>query len=208
MTFENLYDQVTEHGDRDFIVYFQDEKKCAVTGTEYRKITDYFTSFLSEKLSGIEEKSWVALKSKNDPFWFAALFALLRLGYNVLMMDADADDVQTEAFRCQCGFKAIVADRECKCGDLPCITMNEIKESDKVKFCGKSRWSNKIGFCTSGTTGNAKIYVFSAEAICWQCENIAYFALNNKEITGSQLVPGMENNPILLTMPFRHCMGF
>lgn len=208
MTFEKLFDLVVKkHTDDDFIVYFKDAVRQSMTGADYDRKTDAIAALLEKRLSSVKPGVWTALKAGNNPLWFAALFALLKIGYKVVMLDANSTAEQVEAFRQQSDFKAVITDRTESFENVETITFNEFEnifEGTPERVC----WSDKIGFCTSGTTGNARIYVFTADAICWQCENISYYALHNEEVIASQRVKGMQDNPILLTLPFRHCMGF
>jgi hypothetical protein len=79
-------------------------------------------------------------------------------------MDMNADRDSVEAFAKQSDMAAIVTENKEDYPDLINITMSEIKNVGEG--APKSvKWSDRIAFCTSGTTGRAKVFVFNANSV-------------------------------------------
>ena len=189
------------------ITWFKNGEKHTAGGKEYAAITDSVAAVLEKKFSGIEKGSWIGLKSNNHYLWLAVFFGLLKIGYPVLLLDANASEDSLEAFTAQSHMKAIVTDTPESHGDMLNVSMAELEEcteSSPENVC----WESRIAFCTSGTTGMAKIYVFYADAIYAQCINVSDYLLHDKGITGTRNEGGVQANPMLLTLPLRHCLGF
>ncbi|MCF0117791.1 MAG: AMP-binding protein, partial [Bacilli bacterium] len=66
----------------------------------------------------------------------------------------------------------------------------------------KENWANEIAFCTSGTTGDSRVFVYDGERIF----NQIYAAYNMPKITADIMYLG--NIRLLGLLPFSHIFGF
>lgn len=110
------------------ITWFKNGEKHTAGGKEYAAITDSVAAVLEKKFSGIEKGSWIGLKSNNHYLWLAVFFGLLKIGYPVLLLDANASEDSLEAFTAQSHMKAIVTDTPESHGDMLNVSMAELEE--------------------------------------------------------------------------------
>ncbi|SFK43999.1 Acyl-CoA synthetase (AMP-forming)/AMP-acid ligase II [Lachnospiraceae bacterium KH1T2] len=208
MDFSEVYRITIENfKGKKLLTWFRSGEEFTVDGKGYAGMVDAAASELEKKLSSIEKGKWIGLKSDNHYLWFAVFFGLLKIGYPVLLIDANASKEQVEAFRMQADMRAIITDKAEDHTGLVNVTMEELEKAEAGEIKEVS-WESRIAFCTSGTTGRAKVYVFYADAIYAQCLNVSKCLLHDEGIVGTRNEGGVQANPMLLTLPLRHCLGF
>ncbi len=189
------------------LTWFNDGEEVTVDGKKYEDYVDAVASEFENRFLPINKGQWIGLKSDNHYLWFAVFFGLLKIGYPVLLIDANADKDQIEAFRLQADMKAIVTDDPEEYNGLLNVSMRELEKVPFGRKCLPS-WESRVAFCTSGTTGRAKVYVFYADAMYAQCINVSNCILHDKGIISTWNEGGVQANSMLLTLPLRHCLGF
>lgn len=208
MTFENVYQNIIgSYSGKEFLTFYENGQKKIMSSSDYMTKTDAISATLEDYMTAVPKGSWVGIKLGNTPYWFAVFFGLLKIGYKVVLLDNNYSSEAIYAFRDQANIKAIVSDRNETYEDILMIPYNEI--CDKRTGAPKNIcWESKISFCTSGTTGNAKMYVFYAETVEYQSINIGNYFKNSPEMVSSRGDRTIYESYFLLTQPFRHCLGF
>ena len=208
MTFEKVFEHIVKAYEGDeFLIFYENGTRKVMTKDEYVAKTNAIAAALEPYFVDIPKHSWVSIKVGNDPYWFSTFFALLEIGYKVILLDNNYQKESILAFKEQSDMKAIVADKADAYEGIKVIPYNEIKNangSEPKDTC----WESKIAFCTSGTTGNAKMYVFYADTVEYQSMNIGGYFRNNEEIVATRGDRKVSESYTLLTQPFRHCLGF
>ncbi|MBR0485684.1 MAG: acyl--CoA ligase [Oscillospiraceae bacterium] len=208
MTFENVFQKIIKgYLGKEFLTYYENGVRTVLTSQEYVKKTDAIACSLECRMKEIPKDSWVGIKVANDAFWFATFFGLLKIGYNVVLLDNNYSESAIYAFIKQAHIKAIVSDRTETYQDVLMIPYQEIRnvsEGTPQEIC----WASKLSFCTSGTTSNAKMYVFYAKTVDYQAVNIADYYINDEEAVSTRGNRTIAESYFLLTQPFRHCLGF
>lgn len=208
MNFADVYNiTIKKFSDNQLITWFSRQKANVIRGNDYEKMIDSIAAELEERFCNIEKGEWIGLKSDNHYLWFATFFALLKIGYPVLLLTPSTDEVAAKSFLEQANLKAIITDNVENYYSIINIPIKELENCSK-KEPNTIYWEDRIAFCTSGTIGKAKIYVYHAEAIYTQCTNISKFLLDDERIVKLYTKEGPANNPSLLTLPLAHCMGF
>lgn len=208
MNFEKIFCQnVVEYRGSEFMTYYDGEKRVILSNEDYIRKTNAVAATLEKQLDKVEKGTWVGLKVNNSPFWFAVMFALLKIGHKVIFMDPNCSSEALEAFQEQSQMVALVTDKEDKTEGMVVIDYKVLENVCDGEPANVS-WEEKIAFCTSGTTGNAKIYVFHAEAVAEQCKNVMDYFLTNPDMVKSRGNRSIYESYVLLTLPFRHCLGF
>jgi len=128
-------------------------------------------------------------------FW-----AILSCGYRVLLIDARLPKENSEVLIKQAKAKAIICDEIHEYSVLRLTPARIEEQNPDFKFA--EMWANEVIFCSSGTTGDAKMMVFNGSNLCHQI----YAAYGMAETTRDIMNPGAIN--IVALVPFHHIFGF
>ncbi len=208
MTFENVYMEVSRlFNDRPMLTWFENGEKKSFDSDGFYRMTDKTAKILEKKFMNIPKGSWIGLKCRNSPLWYPVFFGLLKIGYPVLLLDSAIDDMALASFAEQSAMKGIVSDKPENLDSVICCETSEIDLSESGTPDSVS-WEHRIAFCTSGTTGQAKIYVFYADAVMEQSVNIRKVYNENKIIAATGAGDEKADYPVLQSLPQRHCLGF
>lgn len=199
---QDIYELATSlHGKEKACIYFdEDGKKKSYTYEAYKGHVYYLSRHLSGALSSIPSGSLVALKLRNCPSWPLLFWAILMSGHPVLLIDAKLAQSNTANLLRQSGAKALVAN-EMERYDVPLFRLNDIRNAEEDESFAP-RWADEVIFCSSGTTGEAKMMVYDGAALC---EQIA-LAIDMPQETPLILHPGTSN--VLAMIPLHHIFGF
>lgn len=201
-TFQDIYEMATTiHGLETACIYFdEDGKKQSYNYEKYKTKTFYLAQRLSTALSAVPAGSTVALKLKNCPTWPHMFWAILMTGHIPLLINSALPHDNTQNLLNQASAKAIIANEE-KGYDVLSLRFNKITNSE-IDDNFNPTWANQVIFCSSGTTGAAKMMVSDGNA---NCEQIAS-AIDMPKEALLILHPGVTN--ILAMIPFHHIFGF
>jgi long-subunit acyl-CoA synthetase (AMP-forming) len=199
---QDIFLMAMENHRNDTAISYIDDKNRIIRYNydQYRTITFKLASKLDKVLNGITKKEIVALKLKNSPNWIHMFWAILSCGYRVLLIDARLPKDNTDLLIKQGNAKAIIAD-EINEYSVPRFSFSDVEEQEpNYKFA--EMWANEVIFCSSGTTGEAKMMVFNGNNLCHQI----YAAYGMPETTRDIMYPGPIN--IMALVPFHHIFGF
>ncbi len=198
------------------IEYFVEGEKKALSGDQYVQHIQCMSNYLSVALGDLESDAWVALKSPNTVYWFGVMFALMKCGFRVMLVDDQSSDLLNAHFVKEAGLRAFITDRPANIPGVRDLLISEVEGisdeailSDPETYppVGDDRWADKVSFHTSGTTGTAKAYVFSAESIVNTVRNVAFYWNGNEKINERKF-DSAETHRSILALPFRHISGF
>ena len=201
-TLRDIYEVSTStHANEKACIYFdEDGKKQSYSYADYKSRCYYLARHLSSALAGVPAGAIVALKLRNCPSWPLLFWAILMGGHPVLLIDAKLAHENTENLLRQSQAKAILVNEEESYSVLS-LRVNDVKNAeDNPSFA--AHWANQVIFCSSGTTGEAKMMVTDGEALCCQIAG----ALNMPQETLDILHAGKTN--ILTMIPLHHIFGF
>src|SRR5574344_1151735 len=183
------------------LVYFDESnRKISLSYSEYKSQAFVMASKLSSALSGIPGGTVVALKLKNGPKWPLLFWAILMNGHTPLLIDAKLPKANAENLVAQAKAKAIITNDE-ETFAVPSFRVNDIS-SQQADYAFSPDWADHVIFCSSGTTGDAKMMVYNGKNLCSQL----LASQNMGDITPDILHPGTTN--ILAMIPFHHIFGF
>ena len=201
-TLQEIFLAATNNHKRDRAITFINEKDKIVTikYKAYRVYSFEFASRISQKLSELPSGSVVALKVKNCPDWPFLFWGILMNGFVPFLVDAKLPKENTENLIKESKAQAIITE-EIFSYSVTSVNLANLKEV-KVNFKFAEKWADKVIFCSSGTTGNVKLMIYSGSNLCHQIAA----ALDMPETTGDIMYPGEIN--ILAHIPFHHIFGF
>ncbi len=201
-TFHDIYEMAMNlHGLETATVYLdEDDKLHEYNYEQYKTITYQLAEKMATALSGIPAGSIVALKLRNSPTWPHMFWALLMTGHTPLLIDAKLPQENTENLLKQAKAKAIICN-EATIYSIPSFRINKITQSEP-DYNFTPVWENEVIFCSSGTTGNAKMMISDGNAMCHQIA----CALDLPSESLTIMHPGRIRN--LAMIPFHHIFGF
>ena len=182
-------------------IYFDESGKPKRKTYESFKNSVYLTAGkLSKLLSGIPAGAIVGIKLKNSPRWPVIFWALLMCGHSVLLIDAKLAKDNTNNLLTQAKAKAIVSNDE----EEFCVQQFRINEiyNAEADYSFQPDWANHVIFCSSGTTGDAKMMVYTGRNLVAQI----VASIDMPESTLDLMYPGPIR--ILAMLPFHHIFGF
>ena len=201
-TIEVLYQAIMGR-DKKAIAYLyfdEDNKAKTVTYGEWDEQCKRAARQFSSLMKDVEKNSIVGLKIKNSPRWPILYWAIVMNGFVPLLIDARLPKENTDNLLRQAKAKALIANDE-ETFIVPSYRVNEILNREENKEFVPT-FSNQMIFCSSGTTGDAKMMIFEGKNLCAQ----VLASLNIPEKTADLMYP----SPLrcLAMLPFHHVFGF
>lgn len=201
-TLEDLYNFIMTQNEKQVAyMYFNDSgtyRKC--TYGEYKDKVFVTASKLSKAFQGIPHGAVIGLKLKNSPYWGIFFWAILMTGHTPLLIDAKLPIENTNNLLKQSSAKGLVANDEADfC--VPKFRINEINNLNR-DYEFTTDFANHIIFCSSGTTGDAKMMVYRGQNLVNQiCEAKAFIGE-----TRTLIYPGKLR--VFAMLPLHHIFGF
>ncbi|MCR4562112.1 MAG: AMP-binding protein [Bacilli bacterium] len=202
ITLKDIYKKLIARNKKNrCCLYFDEDGKMQDYDYErYDHLIRHLAPHIAGAFKDLAPGDLVALKIRNSPNWPLVFWAVLMAGFNLLLIDAKLPKENTENLLRQSGAKALIAN-EVEVYPVPSFRLNMLKAADGVDIADRI-WGNEVTFCSSGTTGEAKMMVYNGYNIAQQL-----LAANDmpKE-TGNIMHPGRIN--IFCMIPFHHIFGF
>lgn len=201
-TMEDIFNEIVRNEPKENAYLYFDESGKAVSKTyEDLKNNVFLTaSKLSNLLSNIAPKTVVGIKLKNSPRWQTIFWALLMSGHIPLLIDVKLAKDNTNNLLSQAKAKALIANDE-ESFVCPSYRLNEIMNED-ADYSFRPDWANEVIFCSSGTTGDAKLMIYEGKNLTAQICSSYEMASSTEDL----IYP--EKIRILAMLPFHHIFGF
>ena len=201
MTIEVLYQSIMNRDKKApaYLYFDEDNKPKTVSYGEWDEQCQKAAAQLAS-LAKYEEGSIVGIKIKNSPKWPILYWAIVMNGYVPLLIDARLAKENTDNLLRQSGAKGLIANDE-ETFVVPSFRANQILSHVKKKDF-KPHFSNQMIFCSSGTTGDAKMMIYEGKNLCAQ----VLASLNIPEKTVDLMYPSQIR--CLAMLPFHHVFGF
>lgn len=187
------------NGNKPLYIYEENGTTKTIRYQDYTKEVRKYAASLSVALKDIEKDSFVGMKLANSLKWPLTFWALLMAGYKPLLINSILGQKESEKLLIEAGAKAIITDND-KLYNMPSININSCNFEEQSDFA--PNWSNEVAFCTSGTTGDSKIYIYNGEALSYQLNA----AFEMPQTTDDIMYDG--NIRLLAIIPFSHIFGF
>ena len=202
MKMEDIYQAIISNEPKSLssISFDESGKMVKQTYSEFKDEVFKTSSRLSKLLSNIAPGTVVGIKLKNSPKWPIVFWALLMCGHSPLLIDARLPKENADNLLRQAKAKAIVSNDEEEFS-VPKYRLNDIAR-EEADYQFRPDWANHLIFCSSGTTGDAKMMVYTGK-------NMVAQILAAKDIPNSSLdliYPGEIRNFAML--PYHHIFGF
>ena len=199
-TFKDIFDIEIETWSKRIIFIYEDDnnKTKKVTYSQFEKIAKQYAFYFKNNLN-CPKDSFVALKMNNSPKWVYTFWGLLIAGFNPIMINPASLNSDVARLINESGAKAIVSDSDTDFG-IECLNINSVQLSD---IYNPDQFASKIAFCTSGTTGKSRIYVYNSDNMAHQI--YAAYCMPDTTDTIMYQKPDVR---LITIVPFAHIFGF
>lgn len=199
-TFKDVFDIHISYWKNRILFIYEDEKNKTrkITYKQYEHIC-YSYAYGIKNVLDLPKGSFVALKMNNSPKWAYVFWGILIAGYNPLLINPILSSSDTNRLIKESNAKAAIGDKDENL-DVKCINVNSLSLEKEYK--GDS-FGEKIAFCTSGTTGKSRIFVYNAENIIHQI--YAAYVMPDTTDTIMYQKPDVR---LICIVPFAHIFGF
>ncbi len=155
---------------------------------------------LSRAFSAIPAGTVVGLKLKNSAKWPVFFWAILMTGHTPLLINAALQNENTQNLLTQAKAKSIITNDD-GAYSVPSFRVNDILGLE-ANYAFVPDWADHVIFCSSGTTGDAKMAVYTGKNLCAQVLASTDMGL----VTTDLMYP--EDIRIFAMIPFHHIFGF
>lgn len=204
-TMQDIFLLSTKQNEKNTAVAFFDSRNKLIKYkySEMRTKAYETASKLAKFLVGQPKKGPIILKLSNSATWINLFWAILMCGHTPLLLDAKLPEENTNNMIKQSKAIAIITNDEHEYKILK-LSVEEINE-EKAEYKFAETWADEVIFCSSGTTGDAKLMIFNGECLCKQI----YSATTMPDVTQDIMYPNkLGQLNILAMMPFHHIFGF
>lgn len=200
-SFKDIFNIQIETWSKRTLFIFEDEKnRCVkIKYRDYEHICYQYAFVLKNKLANISRDSFIAIKMNNSPKWAHVFWGLIIAGYNPLLINPIMMTSDTNRLILEGGVKAVISDKDEQL-DVENININSLKLSEEFKG---EEFGHKVAFCTSGTTGNSRIFVFNEENMVHQI-----YAAYSMPDTTDTIMYQKPDVRLISIVPFAHIFGF
>ena len=199
-SFKDIFEvMISTWSKRTIFIYEDDKGKTQkVTYKEFEKIAKQYGYALSKRLN-CEKGSFVVLKMNNSPKWAYTFWGLLIAGFNPVMVNPITLKSDVNRLIKESGTKVVLSDSDEEL-DVEVVNVNSLELSEELN---PEKFADKIAFCTSGTTGKSRIYVFNGNNMSYQM-----YAAYCMPDTSDTIIFQKPDVRLITIVPFSHIFGF
>lgn len=209
ITFKNIYDTIFDktYDNHKCIINFKGKTRNSFTKEEYRYIVNYISKNFKKMYPDIKKDSWVGLKFENSYSYYAILFAGMKLGWNILLIDSKNSNYDIEKYKEDIELQIVLDNNVLKKLNYD-DALQKNKNDISIKEYKENIWADKIGFFSSGSTGKRQIIIYDASAILNQIKNVQYEFLNNTILPKIINKLDISERKVVTFLPMHHILGF
>lgn len=190
-TFEKIFEYIFINQSEKIIFYDKDKNRVEYDCESMKHEILVVSNYIKNCNIKLKKGEWIRLVSEDNHATFFVMFAMLKLGYNVLLAAPNYEDVED--------IQEIQSSIYYHVQKENMIDMS-FSESDDT-------WGEWIGFYSSGTMGFQKKFVYHADTVLKLLSNV------RSKIQNSDINEILEKNDkfagrsILNTLPIYHVLG-
>ncbi len=195
--FQDIYEIMkSRFSDEIFSVEFFGGIETKTTYAEFYNLCESIAGDLRNRFKG-KEGATVALRMENSLLWCASFFGTLMAGFKAFLINTRLDEESIDKAVARVNAVCVLCDSKYdKEGYIPASSL-------KSEGIENPQWANEIVLMTSGTTGEAKLVVYSGSAIAAQVVTTYGIIKESKSITQNRKV----DIKLLALLPFYHIFG-
>ncbi len=202
-TLETLFRLTCGHGDADAALFLENGEEKRWSYRQYEAMTRQYAACLRR---AFPEEGYIAISVDTCKEWFSLFWGVILSGHNALLIDAAcADDTALRLLR-EADCHAIVTQRRRSLSEtvqtLDFAVLAEQAAAEPEDGFRPGAFGQCVALCTSGTTGQSRVFVYDGEAIAEQVLNSKLIYEENRRIVEE------ANRRSLAFLPFHHVLGF
>ncbi len=202
MTLANLFRISVQDGALVAARWLEGDEEKALSYAQYEVMTYSYAAHLRHAIGEKNKGHFVAVQMDTSRHWFPTFWGLVAAGYQAILLDASLSDEMTSHMLGQSGAVALIVKSRRQLPGKYIQVLHEDLFSAPEESDFKPAWGSLVALCTSGTTATSRIFVYSEEAISYQCLNsLLLHQANPRLISG-------EPERSLAFLPFHHVFGF
>lgn len=195
---KRIYEMCVEDPRPKAVSYFdEDERLIGYNYGKYREYAELYARRLTALLEDIPYGEPVGLKMKNGHLWPYLFWGILGSGHAPLLLDSRLEKEKTAVLLREAGAKALIANEEEEY-EVPRYRLRDLGSRGEKEI---GKWADEVYLCTSGTTGNSRIMIFTGEDFSYQIKA----AYDVPDINPYLMSLGSVN--ILAMIPLHHIFG-
>ncbi len=207
-TLKGFLDLVCADGDAPAICWLDAGEERTLSFTEMREQASRCAA-LVEQLGCGERGKWVGLAVDTCWQWPIIFWGLVMAGRKPLLLDAALEGKGLRFLMNHAGTETLIVGRRRNgLADVSQITVGQLMstfDADSTSVVASvtdEPWADEVAFCTSGTTGTSRIFVYKGDAICLQA-----ITLLREGICGELLAEERGPLRMLCFLPLNHIFG-
>ncbi len=185
-----------------FIYENKDGKTITLKYAYYKSLVLKYARVIEEQLKDIKKGSFVGLKLSNTILWPLCFWGALAAGYKVVVINSILNVEDTNRLLVESDSKAIITEND---EEYIVKAFNVTKYEVGEEIASLDSFENEVAFCTSGTTSDSRIFVYTGENITAQILSALDMPSESKTIMYTKR-DGIIR--LLIIIPFAHIFGF
>ena len=200
-TFNEIYNLPLRYWkNKELFIYEENGKGKVVKYSDLDKFVRGYASFFKMRINS-QRGDYIALKLGNSPKWVYTFYGLLMAGFNVLLINPILRKEDAERLLFEANAKGIVTDDK-ETYSVQTISLDDLK-IESTTF--EPTWANEVAFSTSGTTGDSRVYVYTANNLVEQIYSAYCMPDTTVDIMYTEKFGKLR---LLAIVPFAHIFGF
>lgn len=185
-----------------FIYEDKDGKTVIIKYADYKSMCLQYAYAIKEALKDVKKGEFVGLKLSNSILWPLSFWGTLIAGYKPVIINSILNVEDSNRLLKESGAKTIIAENAEKYS-LPSVNVTELTIDKKLESLDD--FENEVAFCTSGTTSDSRIFVYTGENLSAQILSAMDMPTENRTIMYDRRYGHIR---LLIMIPFAHIFGF
>ncbi len=204
--FEALYDGLFSGENRVLFETMTRDGKNTVDSRQFKNLTDRIAANLSV-MYDVKPGGFAAVNIGNSYFLYAAVFAALKVGYSVLLINPGEKPDRIRRLMAEAGAELLITDKKAGYdeGDIKTARLQTLTEDSDVDF--HPCWGEMMAFATSGTTGKSKVIAYGGDEIYRQVSRTARWFKETSYIGELLGERDLEDERVMSVLPMHHIFG-
>ncbi len=203
-TLKNIFEvpfKYAKHAEA-FIYENADGKTIILKYSDYKSLCLKYAKCIQEALKDVKKGEFVGLKLSNSILWPLSFWGTLIAGYKPVVINSILNNEDSEKLLAESGSKAIITENDEKYS-VPSVNVNHFEVKEEIKSLDD--FENEVAFCTSGTTSDSRIFVYTGENLTAQILSALDMPTESKTIMYHKHDGKIR---LLIIIPFAHIFGF
>ncbi|HHU08358.1 MAG TPA: acyl--CoA ligase, partial [Clostridiaceae bacterium] len=195
--FRDLFSVILQSGQgREIFEYYEGDQLVKISYEEFYRKVKGSAQKIRDQINPAE--SYIALKLPNGPEFCIMFWAILASGHNVILLNYGDDLDTTINLMAQAGTETLISEKLKE--DIAYLPASSLIE-EAGEFADNA-WGDQVVLCTSGTTGDSRLFSHDSASICQMAGCLPKLAEDTDRWTRADVV-----EKCIAFLPFHHVFG-